>query len=55
MTPQLAQVISRYVGVRSSIFEVQVVVQIDAVKRTYTAVVRRNGPNQVALLYMYWR
>lgn len=55
MTPQLAQIISRYVGVRSTTFEVQVVVQIDAVQRTYTAVVRRNGPNQVALLYMYWR
>jgi hypothetical protein len=44
-----------YVGTRSTTFEVQVEAQIDAVKRTYFAVLRRNGPNQVILLYMYWR
>jgi general secretion pathway protein K len=45
---------NRFVGVRSSSFEVQVDAQIDAVKRTYIAVLRREGV-RVVLLYMYWR
>ncbi len=55
MTPQYAQLFTRYFGTRSSTFEVEVTVQIDAVQRVYTAVLRRNGPNQVVLLYMHWR
>lgn len=54
MTPQMAQLFGRYFSTRSTTFEVQVDAQIDAVKRTYFAVLRRNGP-QVMLLYMYWR
>jgi type II secretory pathway component PulK len=55
MTKEYAQVFAKYFGTRSSTFEVEVDVQIDAIKRTYFGVVRRNGPNQVVLLYMYWR
>jgi general secretion pathway protein K len=54
MTPQIAQLFSRYFSTRSSTFEVQVDAQIDAVRRTYHAVLRRNG-NQLVLLYMYWQ
>ena len=53
MTPQFANLLANYFGTRSTTFEVQVDAQIDAVKRTYQAVLRRNG-NQVILLYMYW-
>lgn len=61
IAPEIAKYLasSPYVGVRSSTFEVQVDVQIDAVKRTYFAVLRRNAggqpSQQIALLYMYWR
>ena len=53
MTPQVAQYFSKYFGTRSTTFEVQVDTQIDNVKRTYQAVLRRNG-NQLVLLYMFW-
>ena len=57
MKPEAREFLAKnpYVGIRSSSFEVQVDAQIDAVKRTYIAVLRRTGPNQVVLLYMYWR
>jgi hypothetical protein len=55
MTREYAQVFARYFGTRSSTFEVEVTVKIDAVQRIYTAVLRRVGPNQVVLLYMHWR
>jgi hypothetical protein len=54
MTPEIANMFSRYFGTRSSTFEVQVETQIDAVKRTYYALLRRNG-NQLVTLFMYWR
>jgi general secretion pathway protein K len=54
MTRDLGQLFSRYFSTRSSTFEVQVDCEIDAVKRTYYAVLRRNG-NQVLTLFMYWR
>jgi general secretion pathway protein K len=54
MTPEIANMFSRYFGTRSSTFEVRVETQIDAVKRTYYALLRRNG-NQIVTLYMYWR
>jgi general secretion pathway protein K len=46
---------ARYISGASTTFQVQVDAQIDQVKRTYYALLRRTGPNQVALLYMYWR
>ena len=52
--PQAAQFFQKYFGTRSATFEVQVDTQIDAVKRTYHAMLRRNG-NQVILLYLYWQ
>jgi len=54
MTPQIAQLFSRYFSTRSTSFEVEVECQIDAVKRTYYGMLRRNG-NQLVLCYMYWR
>lgn len=54
VSPQMQQLFNNLFGVRSTTFEVQVDTQIDAVKRTYHAVLRRNG-NQILLLYMYWR
>ncbi len=55
MTPQYAQVFARYFGTRSTTFEVEVTVRIDAVTRVYTALLRRGGPSQITLLYMHWR
>jgi general secretion pathway protein K len=56
MTPQLGQLFARYFGTRSSTFEVQVDCEIDAVKRTYYALLRRTGQgNQIVTCYMYWR
>jgi hypothetical protein len=52
--PELAAVFARYFSVRSSTFEVQVDVEIDAVKRTYFSMLRRNG-TRLDTLYMYWR
>ena len=54
MTPQIGQLFSRYFSTRSSTFEVEVDCQIDAVKRTYYGMLRRNGP-QLVLCYMHWR
>lgn len=46
---------NKFIGGVSTSFEVQVDAQIDDVKRTYFGLLRRTGPNQIALLYMYWR
>lgn len=51
-----AQIFGNYFGVRSTTFEVEVECQIDAVKRTYYALLRRTGQgNQIVTCYMYWR
>ncbi len=55
MTRDIAQLFSRYFATRSSTFEVEVETEIDAVKRTYYAMLRRVGPNQIVTLFMYWR
>lgn len=56
MIPQIAQAFSRYFSTRSSTFEVEVEAEIDAVKRTYYALLRRTGNgNQIVTCYMYWR
>jgi general secretion pathway protein K len=54
MTREIGALFSRYFSVRSSSFEVEVDCEIDAVKRTYYGMLRRNG-NQLVLCYMYWR
>jgi hypothetical protein len=54
MTPPLAQMFARFFSTRSSTFEVQVDVEIDAVKRSYFAMLRRQG-QRIDTLYMYWR
>lgn len=49
-----AGLFSRYFSTRSSTFEVHVDAQIDQYKRTYVAVLRRNG-RDLQTLYLYWR
>ena len=51
--PQIAPLFQKLFGVNSTTFEVTVDCQIDAVKRTFHAVLRRNGA-QLVTLYMYW-
>ena len=51
--PQIAPLFQKLFGVTSTTFEVTVNCQIDAVKRTFHAVLRRNGA-QLVTLYMYW-
>ena len=51
--PQMAPLFTKLFGVRSTTFEVTVTCQIDAVQRTFHAVLRRNGA-QLVTLYMYW-
>lgn len=41
--------------VQSTTFEVHVTAQIDKIKREYVAIVRRNDPRNVYVLYMYWK
>jgi general secretion pathway protein K len=55
MTPQLAGLFGRYFSSQSTTFEVEVEAEIDNVKRTYYALLRRVGNNQVVTCYMYWR
>jgi general secretion pathway protein K len=56
MTPQIGQLFSRYFSTRSSTFEVEVETEIDTVKRTFYALLRRTGQgNQIVICYMYWR
>lgn len=45
----------RYMTVRSTTFEIQVDVEIGQMKRTYYALVRRNGSKDVQLLRMNWK
>jgi len=50
------EILSRYFSTRSSTFEVEVETEIDSVKRTYYALLRRTGQgNQIVTCYMYWR
>jgi general secretion pathway protein K len=55
MTADIAALFGRYFSTRSSTFEVEVETQIDAVKRTYYAMLRRVGNGQIVTLFMYWR
>jgi general secretion pathway protein K len=56
MHPQIVQQLSKYCGVRSYAFEVQVDVQLNGVTRQYIAVIRRaSGPNDFAILKFYWK
>jgi general secretion pathway protein K len=48
------QIASRFV-VQSVTFEVHVTAQIDQVKREYVAIVRRENPRVVPVLYVYWK
>ena len=51
----LAGQLGRYFTVKSLIFEVQVDVQIDRLKRQYFALLRRNNPRDIQILNLYWR
>ncbi|MBI3848909.1 MAG: general secretion pathway protein GspK [Verrucomicrobia bacterium] len=50
---QIVGQLARYFNVRSSTFEVQVDAEIDQYKRQYIALLRRNNPRDVQVLYMY--
>ena len=53
---QMVTQMSRYCGVRSATFEVQVDVQLGTVTRQYSAVLRRgNRPGDFAILKFYWK
>jgi len=53
MTPQYAQLFSRYFGIRSAAFEVTVEVNLGKQKRQYVAWLRRVGPSNVQILKWY--
>ncbi|HTD86496.1 MAG TPA: hypothetical protein VK850_07950 [Candidatus Binatia bacterium] len=52
--PDVLQQASRFFTVRSLIFNVTIEVEAPAIKRTYTAVLRRNSPRDVQVLNMNW-
>lgn len=49
------QQLTRYFTVKSLIFEVQVEVRIDRIRRKYVALLRRNNPREIQILNLYWR
>lgn len=56
VTPQMQGMFTKYFGTRSQAFEVEVEAEIDAVKRTYYALLVRTGQGaQIVTCYMYWR
>ncbi len=55
LPPQIAGQLSRYCGVRSTTFEVQVDAQIGLYRRRFSALVRRNSPRDVQVLNFYWQ
>jgi len=50
----IAQQIMRYLTVRSATFEVQVDAEIGTMKRSYYALIRRNGARDVQILNLRW-
>jgi len=50
---QVVGQLGRYFNVRSSTFEVQVDAEIDQYKKRFVALLRRNNPRDVQVLYMY--
>ena len=50
---QVVGQLARFFNVRSSTFEVQVDAEIDQYKKQFVALVRRNNPRDVQVLYMY--
>ncbi len=54
MIPTFVSQVSRFAGVRSFTFEVQVDVELDRYKRRLVAVLSRNGPRDVQVLNMHW-
>ena len=55
LNPQIVAQMSGFAGGQSVTFEVQVDVQIDRQKRRFIAMLRRNSPRDVAVLYEYWK
>ena len=55
LPPQILQAISRYFTVRSLVFNVTIEVEAPSVKRTYTALLRRNSPRDIQVLNMNWQ
>ncbi|HKQ39572.1 MAG TPA: hypothetical protein VJ063_15955 [Verrucomicrobiae bacterium] len=54
LPPDVLQQAGRFFTVRSLIFSVTVDVEAPSIKRTYTAVLRRNSPRDVQVLNMNW-
>ena len=52
---QSAQQAARYFGTRSATFEVTVTAEMDGIKRTMVALLRRNAPNDVRVLVCRWK
>lgn len=55
MNRQAVNQVMRFCTVRSSTFEIEVHVEIGQSRRTYLALVRRNGPKDVQILNMNWK
>ncbi|MCL5098486.1 MAG: type II secretion system protein GspK [Candidatus Omnitrophica bacterium] len=55
INPQLVGQIGRFFTVRSATFEVQVDAQIDHYKHRFVAMLRRNSPRDIRLLYFNWK
>ena len=52
---QGVQQAARYFGTRSATFEVTVTAEMDGIKRTMVALLRRNAPNDVRVLVCRWK
>jgi type II secretory pathway component PulK len=55
MNAAMFQMISRYLAVRSMTFEVDVDAVIGSYHRHFVALLRRNSPRDVQILYFHWR
>ena len=52
---QMAGQLGQYCDVRSRTFEVEVNAEVGGYKRTFYAVLGRNGPRDVQVLSFYWK
>lgn len=54
-TAQATRELQQYITVRSTTFEVQIDAEIGQMKRSYTALLRRNSPRDIQILRMDWK
>mgnify|MGYP001609927209 FL=1 len=55
LNQQVVGQIQRYFTVRSATFEAKITVQVGAMKRDYTALIRRNNPRDIQVLSFHWK